>query len=234
MSKVSILLVHGALGTGDQLLQLKPLLEDRLSLHSVELEGHGSTPSSVERYSMERFTENLRDVIIKRRIAPVAIFGYSMGGYAALRLAADDPPLVSQIITLGTKLEWSPEVAAKETGKLDPSKIRARVPAFAEELERRHSSLPGGWESVVAKTAELMSGLGERPTLDASTWPRITQRVRLMVGDRDNVVTIKETVAAARSMPKADVAVLPGTPHPFEQVRVPLVASLIRDFFDQS
>jgi pimeloyl-ACP methyl ester carboxylesterase len=233
VNKFNLLLVHGALGTADQLAPLVPLLEDRIDLHQVELEGHGGTPSDALHYSMDQFAANLRVAIAEKGIAPAAIFGYSMGGYAALKLAEDDPSMVSHVITLGTKLAWSPEVAARETAKLDPSKIKSKVPAFAEELERRHASLPGGWESVVTKTAALMSELGERPGIDDSTLARIQQPVRLMVGDRDNVVTIEETVAASRAMSRGGVAVLPGTPHPFEQVRTGLVAALIRDFFDR-
>jgi pimeloyl-ACP methyl ester carboxylesterase len=233
MSKLNLILVHGALGTREQLAPLIPLLEDRLSLHVVELEGHGTTPSSGTVYSMERFAENLRGFIDEYRIAPAAIFGYSMGGYAALKLAADDPTRVSHVITLGTKLAWDAEIAAREIAKLQPSKIRLKVPAFADEMERRHAPLEGGWEAVMTRTAGMMADLGERPPIDAAAWSRIEQPVRLMVGDRDSVVTIEETVAASRSMARGGVAVLPGTPHPFEQVRVGLVAALIRDFFDR-
>ncbi|MND05131.1 hypothetical protein D3C83_257350 [compost metagenome] len=58
----------------------------------------------------------------------------------------------------------------------------------------------------------------------------VQQRVRLMVGDRDNVVTVDETAAAARVLGRGELSVLPNTPHPFEQVRLPLVATLLRDF----
>jgi len=233
MSRINLLLVHGALGTREQLVPLIPLLEDRLKVHAMELEGHGVTPSSEPAYSMARFAENIRQFIDVQRIAPVAVFGYSMGGYAALKLAGDHPSIISHVITLGTKLAWSPEVAAKENAKLDPSKIRAKVPAFAEELERRHASQQGGWDSVLGKTAELMTSLGWQPEIGEETLSRIEQPVRLMVGDRDNVVTVEETVAASRRLTKGGVAVLPGTPHPFEQVRTSLLAALIRDFFDR-
>ncbi|HTE45748.1 MAG TPA: hypothetical protein VK636_10925 [Gemmatimonadaceae bacterium] len=58
---------------------------------------------------------------------------------------------------------------------------------------------------------------------------RIQPRVRLMVGDRDNVVTVDETADAARVIARGELCVLPNTAHPFEQVRLPLLATLIRD-----
>jgi pimeloyl-ACP methyl ester carboxylesterase len=77
-----------------------------------------------------------------------------------------------------------------------------------------------------------MTSLGEGPDLEAGTLASIRQPVRLMVGDRDTVVTIDETRDAARTIPNGQLAVLPATPHPFEQVRVPLLAAHLHDLFD--
>jgi pimeloyl-ACP methyl ester carboxylesterase len=63
---------------------------------------------------------------------------------------------------------------------------------------------------------------------------RISQPTRLMVGDRDTVVTIDETAAAARRLSSGELCVLPGTPHPFEQVDIPLLVTLLTDFLDKT
>jgi pimeloyl-ACP methyl ester carboxylesterase len=78
-----------------------------------------------------------------------------------------------------------------------------------------------------------MKGLGAHPLLDTAALASITARVRLMVGDRDTVVTVDETARAARALPIGELAVLPGTPHPLEQVDVPLLASLLTDFLNR-
>lgn len=75
-----------------------------------------------------------------------------------------------------------------------------------------------------------MTALGDNPLVDVALLSRIRQPVRLMVGDRDAVVTVEETASAARSIPGGSFAVLPDTPHPVEQVRTPLLRSLIADF----
>ena len=84
---------------------------------------------------------------------------------------------------------------------------------------------------MLARTADLMRGLGAEPLVDAAGLARITARIRLMVGDRDLVVTVDETVRGARALASGELAVLPGTPHPLEQVYVPLLAALLVDFF---
>jgi pimeloyl-ACP methyl ester carboxylesterase len=75
-----------------------------------------------------------------------------------------------------------------------------------------------------------MTQLGAQPVVDASLLAKIQQPTRLMVGDRDTVVSIDETLSAVQGMPRAQLAVLPGSPHPFEQLHLALVASLVRDF----
>ena len=225
----TIILIHGALGSASQVAPLGALLGDAYDVQLVELEGHGDTPATANAYHIDRFAQNVRDFMAERHIERATIFGYSMGGYVALHLAAESPELVTSVATLGTKLAWTPDVAARETSRLDAAVIRAKVPKFADLLERRHAGA-GGWEGVLKKTAALMTELGDRPTVDAALLSRIRQRVLLMVGDRDNVVTVDETAAAARQLARGELGVLPNTAHPLEQVRLSLVAMLLRDF----
>jgi pimeloyl-ACP methyl ester carboxylesterase len=225
---MDILLVHGALGAAAQMTPLQSALGG--SAYMVELEGHGDTPMPAERYDVRRFAQNVRDYMRDRGIERAGVFGYSMGGYVALLLAAESPELVTSVATLATKLAWSPEVAVKETSRLDPTTIRAKVPKFAAALEQRHAGA-GGWEAVLSRTSTLMTELGARPVLDAGVLARITQPARLMVGDRDTVVSVDETAAAARTLAAGEFGVLPNTAHPLEQVRMPLLAAALHDFF---
>lgn len=227
---MNLVLIHGALGSASQLVPLEQALCGSHTVHIVELEGHGNTPASQERFSFDRFAANVRELMTARSIEQTAIFGCSMGGYIALKLAAERPELVTAVVTLGTKMNWTPETAKVETSRLVPSKIREKVPAFAVHLSRRHRGIPGGWELVLARTTALMTELGAGPPIDSAVLSGIQQPVRMMVGDRDAIVSIEETASAVKHIPNGELAVLPNTPHPFEQVRPAMVASLIQDF----
>jgi pimeloyl-ACP methyl ester carboxylesterase len=227
---LDLILVHGALGAAEQLEPLRALIAaSGREVHVVELEGHGNTHMADRDYSIRRFGGNITAFMARMGIERAAIFGYSMGGYAALALAGEVPDRVAAVATLGTKLAWTPEVAARETTRLDPATIRAKVPKFASQLEARHQGA-GGWEAVLARTASLMTGLGAKPIVDQSMLAEVAQPVRFMVGDRDALVTLDETAAAAKSVPKGELAILPNTPHPIEQARLPLLAGQIADF----
>ena len=227
---MNLLLIHGAMGSASQLLPLERALDGSHTVHSVELEGHGNTPASHDQFSFDRFAANVRDFMTAHSIERTAIFGSSMGGYIALKVAAESPELVTSVITLGTKMRWSPEIAKVETSRLVPAKIREKVPAFAVLLSRRHRGIPGGWEKMLARTTALMTELGAAPPIDSSVLSGIRQPVRMMVGDRDAIVSIEETASTVKDIPNGELAVLPNTPHPLEQARPELVASLIKDF----
>jgi pimeloyl-ACP methyl ester carboxylesterase len=227
---MTLYLLHGALGAASQLDPLAARLRQRTrDYRVVEFVGHGKTPSAARPFTIAGFVEQLVEELERDGVESADFFGHSMGGYVALAFALAHPDRARSIVTLGTKFEWTPEVAARDAARLDPAAIRAKVPRFAEQLEARHRGA-GGWERVLAQTAGLLTELGERPVLDASALERIEQPVRIAVGDRDATVSVEESARVSRALGKGELAVLPRTPHPFEQVNHALLFELVEPF----
>lgn len=221
-------LLHGALGDGAQCATLLPHLPASVAPALVEFEGHGGTPfADTPTLRIERLAAAVVGAMDHAGVARAGFFGYSMGGYVALWIARHHPERVAAIVTLGTRLRWSPEIAARETSRLDPITIRAKVPRFAAALEARHSA--AGWETLLAATAAMMHAMGDAPPLDADALRGITAPVRLMVGDRDATVSLEETAEAREWLPRGELEVLPATPHPFEQAPAARVARSVAE-----
>ncbi len=214
---------------------MRPLaaaLEHIGSVHVVELPGHGRTllPAH-DTFGIARFAQAIGEAARRHRVgdrAPLC-FGYSMGGYAALALAASSPDILGGIVTLGTKFEWTPAVAAGGAARLDAALLLAKVPAFAEQLRQRHEHA-GGWELLLARTAQMLTDLGAHPLLTVSTLATVRIPVRLAVGSRDDTVTSLEVERIAPLLSQATAHVLPDAPHPIERVPLPLLVDLMRDF----
>ncbi len=228
--KPDLLLLHGALGSAAQLDALADLLEADFTIHRLDFEGHGPLAPPERPLRIEGFAEGVLAYLDDRGVERADLFGYSMGGYVGLWLAANAPERVRALATLGTMLAWSPEVAAAEERKLDPETIARKVPRFADGLRARHGD--PAWEQVLVATAEMMRDLGARPRVDAGLLAQIEQPVRLMVGDRDDVVSLSETAEAAAQLPAGQLEVLPKTPHPFERVRPERLAFSLRELFE--
>lgn len=220
-----LLLLHGALGTSAQFDALREHWPHALTL---DFEGHGTRPAE-RPFRMEHFAANVAEFIALRALAPVDVFGYSMGGYVALCLARTQPALIHRVFTLGTKFDWTPENATRETRLLDADKIAAKVPHFARQLEALHTGL--GWREVLARTAEMMTHLGAHPTLSPADLAQIQHPVRISIGDHDTTAGVDASAAAYRALPNAELQVFPNTPHPLEKVEVRRVVEAVKEFF---
>ncbi len=218
---MSLVVLHGALGSKHQFEPLLAALGPSTTF--VEFYGHGTTADVKDPWSIDLFAQQLEHVLEK--LDRPRIFGYSMGGYVAISLAMSRPDLMSSIITLGTKFEWSPEGSANEVKKLDAATIVAKVPAYATDLQRRHGA--DRWEVVLTKTAALMMDLGSRPVLTPAMMTNMSIPIHYGIGDRDEMVSIEETLHMYRATPGASFSVFPSRRHPIEKAPVAQLVSHI-------
>lgn len=223
-----ITILHGALGSAHQFEPLRAALG--IPSQVITFHGHGGTTDVDQPWSIDLFSRQLEHELERTTQPPAQIFGYSMGGYVALDCALRRPDLIGRIVTLGSKLHWTREGAEHETLKLNPEVIEAKVPAFAADLARRHGE--SAWKTVLNKTADLMRTLGERPILTHERVGALTVPVRYGIGDRDEMVSLSETVEFYKATPGAELAVLPGTRHPMERVDSARLAQHILSFLE--
>ena len=226
--KPTLLLLHGALGSPATLEPLAELLKADFEVKMLAFAGHGGRAVEAATFSLPHFANEVREFLAARVAGPAHVFGYSMGGYAALLAASREPARFASISTLGTKLDWSPESAAAETRFLDPEKLLAKVPAFAETLRQRHA--PADWAAVLHATAALMTAAGATPPLTAAALAALPVPVQVLVGDADPTAGSPAGRELAALLPLGCVAVLADTLHPLERVNLVRVAALIRSF----
>lgn len=194
----------------------------------LDFAGHGGKPVMGEPFSIELFADNVLRFMKEHGLDSTAIFGYSMGGYVGLYLAKHHPEKVSKVVTLATKFHWDAETAAREIKMLDPDKIEQKIPAFAATLKDRHT--PDGWREVLKKTTEMMTALGNDNTLKAEDYTTINTPTMILLGDKDKMVGLDETVATYKAMPNAAMGMLPNTQHPIEQVDAATLSHMIGKF----
>jgi pimeloyl-ACP methyl ester carboxylesterase len=228
MSKPVLIILHGALGAATPFDKIKSLLSAEFETDTLDFEGHGKEPVVDRPFRMEHFVENLLGFYQTENLPTANIFGYSMGGYAALLFARQHPQKVNKIFTLGTKFAWNPETAEKEAAYLDPAKIAEKVPAFAGMLAQRHR---GDWKEICRKTREMMVHLGKHDWLRNMDLSRLEMPVVIGRGEQDNMVTEKESTQMALQLPNASFQKFPQTQHPIEKVDQAMLATALKTFF---
>lgn len=229
--KEKIVLLHGALGSKTQFEILKNLLSKNFQFYDLDFEGHGGRITE-EDYSIELFTQNTLDLFEKEEIDKANLFGYSMGGYVALNFAKKEPNLVDRIITLGTKFNWNKEIAEKEIKMLNPEKIEAKVPRFANILKERHH--PVNWKEVLKKTANMMIELGEGKGLKDEEIKQIKHKILIGLGSEDKMVTKEESAFVVNMLPNGSLKIIEGFEHPIEKVDVSKLERTIIDFINKN
>lgn len=152
-----------------------------------------------------------------------------MGGYIALMAALEKPDYFEHFITLATKLDWTPESAAREIKMLDKEKMLEKIPAYAQALQKRHSAM--GWEQVLNGTAQIMRSLGEHPFLTPTTVASLQVSVTMGLGDRDTMLSLAETLQIQQAIPNSSLYVLPQTPHPLEKLHLPYLKTILTGSF---
>ncbi|MBK6775307.1 MAG: alpha/beta fold hydrolase [Flavobacteriales bacterium] len=131
---MDLLLLHGALGSKRQMVPL----QQRVGGAVMDFTGHGERQIPATGLTFTQFVEDIDRAYAANRFTKAHLFGYSMGGYAALLYAAQFPVRVFSVTTLGTKLVWTEEGLQKELRMLDPEKMQTKVPAFAKALADMH------------------------------------------------------------------------------------------------
>ena len=223
-----LLLLHGALGSQDHFDNLKIELSQDFEMYSFNFKGHGGSEIPDSDFTIANFVDETLAFMNQNNIEKISIFGYSMGGYVGLYLAKNFPERVEKLFTLATKWNWNIESASLESKMLNPSIIKEKVPKYVNSLVMLHGD---NWETLMQKTAEMMLNLGANPTLNKDNFTEIETPTIVAVGDKDIMVSIEETVMVYRSLPNAQLLVMPNTAHPIERINTALLAYQIRNYF---
>lgn len=223
-----LLLLHGAMGGKSDFTSLEPLLAETFDVHCIEFEGHGSRSPLQRPFRIEHFAENVLEYLDGQSLSCSDVFGYSMGGYVAAFLAARQGERLGRIYTLGTKFHWTPEIAVRQGRFLDPSFLREKAPQLIARFERTHVH---DWERVSEQTRELLLHLGQTDPFGTALIEDIPNRVRIGLGDRDNMVSFEESIDVFRRLQQGELEVLPATPHPLHAVSIPMLVRRLNEFF---
>jgi len=226
MKPTPLILLHGALGSRDQFSRLKESLDGHFQVYDLNFSGHGGN-EVVEPFAMDVFVNDVLDLMRLYNLKKANFFGYSMGGYVALKVAAKFPQKVAGIITLATKFKWDKESAEKEVQMLDPEKVVLKVPEFAATLSQRHGN---HWKKVMINTGTMMLGLGNGQAMTVDDFKCISCPVTIAIGDMDRMVTMEESREVANQLQFGKLKILENVKHPLEGVDSQLLREMIINF----
>ena len=224
-----LLLLHGLMGSREQFENLEKKISEDFQVMSINFSGHGLAEFYFPEFSIQAFAEQVISFLDSKGIEKTNIFGYSIGGYVGVYLAIYFPDRVSKVLTLATKFDWSPSEAENEIKLLDANLLEEKFPDFAQSLIDRHGEKK--WKLLLEKTSRLIVGLGDEAPLVETEFSGIENEIRIVVGDRDKLVSIEESLNASQLFKHGSLSVWPNTRHPFESIHQNYLLNEFRCFF---
>ena len=224
--KKTILFLHGALGTSNDLVALMDLMgEKNYKTLSFDFSGHGQTAKWPEEFRIDLFARELEKYIQDHNLKDIVVFGYSMGGYVGLYHAANYPDsAIKQIVTYGTKFNWSEKAVGRELPMLDPDHLKEKFPTFAESLKEKHGER---WKALLRSTAHMMQNLEKLDGLTREDLGDLDIDVTFVLGDQDRIVGSEETHLTASWLHRCQVKTLTHSKHELERSNLRELSDII-------
>ncbi|WP_408096035.1 alpha/beta fold hydrolase [Peredibacter sp. HCB2-198] len=227
-SKPTLLFLHGALGTAQDMEPLMGLLREKgYTTHSFSFSGHGLSAAEPAEFRIDLFARDLDKFLKDNQLKNPVIFGYSMGGYVALYHKAnfEDSP-IARIFTYGTKFNWSEKAVSKELPMMNPDHLLEKFPNFAESLKQKHGER---WKQLLRSTAHMMQNLERLDGLTREDMSEIDIPVILILGDQDRMVTSEETHLTSSWLHHSQTKTISHSKHELERSNLKEIADLILD-----
>ena len=198
---------------------IRPLAAD-YGVLLVDLRGHGLSENRHSELQPRRLLQDVAGLLDHVGADVVHVAGYGLGGYLGLMLHLNRPRQVPTLLMHGTKFYWTQKAVARMREQLDPDRLAAQVPAYADRLARAHGSR---WRMLVRQAGDLVARLGQEGVTEEMA-SRVQIPVLVSVGDRDELVPLPEAFRLSRVFPDGRLLVLPATRHPLASAgRVPLL-----------
>ena len=214
-----LVLLHGAYMTIDTLGPILPGLAATRRVIAAEQQGHGHTADIDRPITYEQMADDTAALLRHLDVDTADVFGYSMGGGVALQLAIRHPDVVRKLVVASAGYTSdSMHAAALEMFPSITPELFAGSPI--EEAYLRNAPNPDDFPRLVEKLKQLDTTEFAWPADDIRG---ISAPTMIVLGDSDGVrlehaVQMFELLGGGvmgdlQGMPRAQLAVLPGTSH---------------------
>jgi pimeloyl-ACP methyl ester carboxylesterase len=209
-----LLLLHGNGGSLQHFEFQIPELSKHFKVIAVDSRAQGRSTDSDKEITYALMASDMYELINKLNLGSANIVGWSDGGNIGLELAFAHPEKVKKLITFGANYTHENYASEEDSVNLDPndpliSLIKDMRQRRANNAATRLSPLPARTPEVKKKLADLME---KYPNFTEEQLEQIKVPTMVSVGDHD-LINLDHALKLFRSLPHAELFVVPGATH---------------------
>jgi pimeloyl-ACP methyl ester carboxylesterase len=227
-----VLLLHGGFSTIESWGAQVPPLAERYRVYLPERRGHGRTPDVEGPTGFDIMARDTIAFMEALEISSAHLVGWSDGGNVGLEIALARPDLVGKLVIIGAGDDFDvvgsdgPKYTAELRAQTEHLTPDALPPMLREAYEQLS---PDGADHFPVVFDKLIAAWRSGPRHALGDLARISAPTLVMVGD-DDVITVDHAAAIHRTIPDAQLAVVPGTDHLLMFEKPDLVNRIILEF----
>ena len=201
-----VILLHGGLANqrywGDQ---VPALVKAHYRVVLIDSRGHGRSTRDGRPYTYELMASDVVAVMDVLHLPKAAVVGWSDGAIIGLVMALKDPDRVTRVFAFAANMDPS---GVKDGVEANPTFAR-----FEKRAAVEYRSLARPPAAFVDFQAAIERMWATEPNYSAADLAQISVPVAIADGDHDEAIKRQHTEYLARSIPGAELIILPGASH---------------------
>jgi len=221
-----LVLLHGGFSSNAHWAPHAPVLAEAFEVFAPERRGHGHTPDVEGPITYALMAQDTIAFLESVVGGPAHLVGWSDGGNVALMVATQRPDLVRKLVAISANFDVSGTVPEMLEGA---ASMTADGSEFAFPRSEYGSISPDGPEHWPVVFDKLKRMVLSEPTIDPKELHRITAPTLVVAAD-DDLVRLEHTIELYRSVPDAQLAIVPGASHMVVLEKPDVITGLVLDF----
>ena len=219
-----LVLLHGFGGSGKNWSPFTEELAKHYRLIIVDLRGHGHSPNPEGTFTHR---DAARDVFLsldRLKVGRFSAMGLSSGGMTLLHMATSQPERIDALVLVSATTHFPDQARTiMRRASFDT------LPPAVRHMYRQCA--PRGDDQIRQLLAQFNALADNHDDMNftATSLSTITARTLVVHGDRDNFFPVEIPVTLSRSIPKAELWMIPGGDHvPVFDLTIPFVSTALR------
>ena len=192
--KTPLILLHGNGEDGSYFKNQIDYFSDKYRVIALDTRGHGKSPRGTEPFTIEQFSCDLYDFMVRLDISNAVILGFSDGANIAMKFAMRYPDKVRALILNG--------------GNLNPKGVK-RTTQIPIEIGYRIARWFSSKSPDARKNAEMLGLMVNEPDIEPNELASIRVPTLVICGSKD-MIKESHTKEIAENIPNAKLSIIKG------------------------